>query len=131
MVPLLIAPRGGVVGDMPVQRTLATVRSVELDALLLAGSPPPAPDALVARDEKADTSGSAAVDPRVLLLVEECRRHYKAIGAWAEGVAAVGQAGATGMAGVVTSDDRSIVFSDVQDLMGTHRVWERFPASVG
>ena len=37
MVPLLIAPHGGMVGDLPVQRTFATGRSVEFDVLLLAG----------------------------------------------------------------------------------------------
>ena len=53
MVPLLIAPHGGTVDGMPVQRTFATARSVEFDALLVAGAPIPAPDALPARDEKA------------------------------------------------------------------------------
>ena len=43
MVPLLIAPHGGMVGDLPVQRTFATARSVEFDALLLAGRAGPGP----------------------------------------------------------------------------------------
>ena len=43
MVPLLIAPHGGTVDGMPVQRTFATGRSVEYDVLLVAGAPVPAP----------------------------------------------------------------------------------------
>ena len=39
MVPLLIAPHGGTVDGMPVQRTFATGRSVEFDVLLVAGAP--------------------------------------------------------------------------------------------
>jgi catalase len=77
MVPLLIAPHGGMVGGMPVQRTFATARSVEFDAVLLAGAPAPAPDALPARDAKAGAAGPATVDPRVLLPVEEAWRHAK------------------------------------------------------
>jgi catalase len=130
MVPLLIGPHGGMVGEMPVQRTFATGRSVEFDVLLLAGSPGPAPDALPARDAKAGASDSASVDPRVLLLVEECWRHAKAIGGWGAGVTALEQAGCAGSEGVVTGDDATAVFAEVQKLMGFHRVWERFPASV-
>ena len=62
MVPLLIAPHGGMVGDLPVQRTFATGRSVEFDAVLLAGAPAPAPDALPARDAKAGTPVPATVE---------------------------------------------------------------------
>ena len=58
MVPLLIAPHGGTVGDLPVQRTFATARSVEFDAVLLAAAPAPAPDALPARDAKAGAAGA-------------------------------------------------------------------------
>ncbi len=130
MVPLLIAPHGGMVGEMPVQRTFATARSVEFDVLLLAGSPPPAPDALPARDAKAGASDTASVDPRVLLLVDECWRHAKAIGAWGAGQAALEQAGVAGTEGVVGGDDAAAVVDEVQKRMAFHRVWERFPASV-
>ncbi|MGA5300359.1 catalase [Nucisporomicrobium flavum] len=133
MVPLLIAPHGGMVGGDPVQRTFATARSVEFDALLLAGAPAPAPDALPARDAKAGAEGGvalAAVDPRVELLIDECWRHAKAIGAWGEGVAALQQAGVAGTPGVVTAESGGAAFTALQDLLSTHRVWERFPASV-
>ncbi|MCA2216584.1 catalase [Jidongwangia harbinensis] len=130
LVPLLIAPHGGLVGDLPVQRTFATGRSVEFDAVLLAGAPVPAPDALPARDAKAGAAGPATVDPRVLLLVEECWRHAKAIGAWGAGVTVLQQAGVSGTPGVVTADSGTEAFAAVQQLLAAHRVWERFPASV-
>jgi catalase len=131
MVPLLIAPHGGMVDGLPVQRTFATGRSVEYDVLLLAGSPAPFADALPARDAKAGASGSSAVDPRVLLMVEECWRHAKVIGAWGAGVTALQECSVAGTPGVVTGDDAATVFAEVEELMAQHRVWDRFPASVG
>jgi catalase len=133
MVPLVIAAHGGqVAGDVPVQRTFATGRSVELDALLLAASPLPAPDALPSRDAKAGAAGGpagSAVDPRVRLLVEECYRHAKAIGAWGRGVDALAAGGCTADdAGVVVGDSGSAVLGEVLGLLASHRVWERFPA---
>jgi catalase len=126
MVPLLIAPHGGTVGGLTVQRTFATARSVEFDVVLVAGAPAPAPDALTARDEKAG-AGAGAVDPRVVLLLEECFRHAKVIGAWGEGVTALAAAGCpTSSPGIITGKDASDVFTSVQDQMAFHRVWERF-----
>ncbi|MEV0133011.1 catalase [Dactylosporangium sp. NPDC050688] len=130
MVPLLIAPHGGLVGGLPVQRTFATARSVEFDALLLAGAPVPAPDALPARDAKAGASTAANVDPRVLLMVEECWRHAKVIGAWGAGATVLTAAGVAGTPGVVGGDEAAAVFPQVLELMGAHRVWERFLAAV-
>ena len=86
MVPLVIAPHGGKLSDgTPVQRTFAATRSVEFDAMLLAGAPGPGPDALRARDSKAGEDGAPVLDPRVLLMLEECYRHAKVIGAWGDG----------------------------------------------
>ncbi|MDO3685040.1 catalase [Micromonospora sp. C28ISP2-4] len=130
MVPLLIAAHGGTVDGLPVQRTFATGRSVEFDAVLLAGAPAPAPDALPARDAKAGAPGSPTVDPRVLLLVEEAWRHAKVIGAWGAGAEVLRHAGVTGTPGVVTGGSGAEVLTEVQRLMAAHRVWERFPASV-
>lgn len=130
MVPLLIAPHGGMVGNLPVQRTFATGRSVEFDALLLAGAPAPAPDAIPAHDDKAARPASVSVDPRVLLLVEERWRHAKAIGAWGAGGTVLEQAGVTGTPGVVTAGTAIETLTAVRQLMAAHRVWERFPASV-
>src|SRR4051794_6798439 len=54
MVPLVVAPRGGKLPDgTTVQRTFTAPRSVEYDAVLVAGCPLPAADALPARDAKA------------------------------------------------------------------------------
>jgi catalase len=130
MLPLLIGPHGGMVGGMPVQRTFATARSVEFDAILLAGAPVPAPDALPARDDKAGTTAVTTVDPRVRLLVEECWRHAKAIGAWGAGAAVLEETGVAGTPGVVSADSGAAAFAALQPLLGAHRVWERFPASV-
>jgi catalase len=130
MVPLLIAPHGGMVDGTPVQRTFATGRSVEFDALLLAGAPVPAPDALPARDTKAAAADSVTVDPRVVLLVEECWRHAKAIAAWGAGVSVLQEAGVAGTPGVVTAKTGAEAFAGLQQLLPAHRVWERFPASV-
>jgi catalase len=87
MVPLIIAPTGGKLGGtITVQRSFATARSVEFDAIILAAAPAPGADAIGQRDAKAaTTSGSAGaqpVDPRVQLLVSEAYRHAKAIGVW-------------------------------------------------
>jgi catalase len=128
MVPLLIAPRGGVLdGELVAQRTFLTARSVEFDALLLAAGPPPAPDAV--RDAKAaNPDGSSTVDPRVVLMVQECFRHAKAIGAWGTGIAALDAAGcAASEPGVVVDDDPTDVVKQVTTLLGGHRVWDRFP----
>jgi catalase len=129
MLPLLIAPHGGVVDGMPVQRTFATARSVEYDVLLVAGAPVPGPDALPAHDEKAGKD-TAAVDPRVLLMLEECYRHAKVIGAWGDGVQALDAVDVSGATGVITGDDPANVFAEVQAQMATHRVWERFPSAL-
>jgi catalase len=113
-----------------VQRTFATARSVEFDALLLAGCPAPAPDALAARDGKAGAADSAVLDPRVVLMIEEVFRQCKVIGAWGRGVDALDAAGYAAGTGIVTADSGQATLSEIQGLMAMHRVWERFPASV-
>ncbi|MBD3931159.1 catalase [Streptomyces chumphonensis] len=136
MVPLVIAPTGGELTDgdgdpITVQRTFATARSVEFDAVLLAGNPAPGEDAHGARDAKAGDGGRAATDPRVLLLVAEAYRHAKAVGGWADGEEALRAAGVTpGGPGVVTGGDPADVLSEITRLLARHRVWDRFPATV-
>ena len=103
---------------------------MEFDALLLAGCPAPAPDALPNRDAKAGADAAPGLDPRVQLLVEDCWRHAKVIGAWGAGQQVLDLAGITGAPGVVGGDDATAVLAQVQELMGNHRVWERFPVSV-
>lgn len=130
MVPLVIAARGGEVEGQPVQRTFSAGRSVEVDALLVAGCPAPAPDAWVSRDVKAGGVGAPGLDPRVGLMVQECYRHGKAVAAWGLGVEALTAAGVpTDAAGVVTTDSGAVALTAVADLLSSHRVWERFAPS--
>ena len=131
MVPLVVAPQGGSLSNgMAVQRTFAATRSVEFDAVLVAGNPAPAADALVVRDSKAGEPADPGLDPRVALLLAECFRHAKAIGAWGNGVDVLEKAGVAEGAGIVTGADATAVFADLHAALGAHRVWERFDTSL-
>jgi catalase len=132
MVPLVVAPYGGKLPDgTTVQRTFAATRSVEYDVVLLAGSPVPAADALAVRDSKAGEDGAPQLDPRVVLLLQECFRHAKVIGAWGAGISALELAGVPDAPGVVHGDDPAAVFAEIHAALGAHRVWERFDAALG
>ncbi|MEU3844799.1 catalase [Streptomyces sp. NPDC028635] len=133
MVPLVVAPTGGVLGDgegpVTVQRSYATARSVEFDAILVAGAPGVGADAYGARDAKGAPAAvpQGSCDPRVALLLSEAFRHGKAIAVWdgAEGV--LQSAGVPADApGVVRADSATAALGEVTRLLGTHRVWERF-----
>ncbi|MVO88648.1 catalase [Streptomyces sp. p1417] len=132
LVPLVVAPTGGKLdegGDpITVQRTYATARSVEFDAVLLAGAPGPGNDAYGARDAKAGEPGATGVvDPRVLLMIAEAYRHGKAIGGWADAGDALTAAGVPADdPGVVVTGAASDTLDQVTGLLGEHRVWERF-----
>lgn len=128
MVPLVVAAHGGEVGGLVVDRTFATARSIEFDALLLGGSPPAARDAIPARDTKAGAEADQRRDPRVTLLVQECWRQAKAIGAWGAGADVITACGIDGSPGVVDGDDAQSLLSPLHELLGAHRVWERFPS---
>jgi len=130
LVPLIIAAHGGMIGDVPIQRTFATARSVEFDALLLGGSPAPAPDALASRDGKAGAADVDDLDPRVVLLIEECFRQAKVIGAWAAGDEALTRAGYQSGTGIVTGASAQRTFETMLGLLSGHRVWDRFATSV-
>lgn len=134
MVPLVVGPHGGTLagGDaepVVVQRTFANARSVEFDALLVAGTPAPGDDAYGARDAKAaQNAGGGVTDPRALLLLSEAYRHAKALGAWGGGGDVLSAAGCpTDGAGVVVADDPGAVLDQVTELLTNHRVWDRFP----
>jgi catalase len=134
MVPLVVAPTGGVLGGeagVTVQRTYATARSVEFDAVLVAGAPGAGSDAYGARDAKGLPSPArpAPVDPRIALLLSEAYRHGKALGAWAGGASALEAAGVPVDApGVVAGDSGTGTLEEVARLLGGHRCWERFTA---
>ncbi|WP_221350187.1 catalase [Streptomyces beigongshangae] len=137
MVPLVIGPSGGKLAaegePITVQRTFATARSVEFDALLVAGVPGPGKDALAARDAKAGDAGGldGVADPRVSLLLTEAFRHGKAIGGWAGADAVLTGAGVpVGAPGVVTADSGTGALEQVTALLGAHRVWERFATAL-
>jgi catalase len=128
MVPLVVAPVGGKLPNgMTVQRTFGATRSVEFDALLVAGRPAPGADAHPARDSKAGESSEPGLDPRVVLLLQESYRHAKAVGAWGAGVRALEESGVDPVSpGVVTADSAAAVFAELHEVLGSHRVWERF-----
>ncbi|MET9667942.1 catalase [Streptomyces sp. NPDC006475] len=137
-VPLVVAPTGGKLdpaGDpITIQRTYATARSVEFDAVLLAGVPGPASDAFGARDAKAGDpsgNGNATTDPRVLLMLSEAFRHGKAIGGWAGAGGVLTAANVPEDApGVVVTHEGTEALAQIVQLLGQHRVWERFPTSL-
>ncbi|MGW3359785.1 catalase [Streptomyces bungoensis] len=136
MVPLIVAPAGGTLGSgtdaLTVQRTYATARSVEFDALLLAGTPGVGADAYGSRDAKAGLPAArqATADPRVGLLLGEAFRHGKAIGAAKAAEQVLEAAGIPADApGIVLGDSATTALQQVTQLLGTHRVWERFPAA--
>ncbi|CAM5727706.1 catalase CatB [Streptomyces violaceorubidus] len=99
MVPLVVAPTGGTLGSgdaaLTVQRSYVTARSVEFDAVLIAGTPEMGGDAYTPRDYKAGPApaGPGTIDPRVSLLLSEAFRHGKAIGVWAGGEPALQASG--------------------------------------
>ncbi|WP_432133751.1 MULTISPECIES: catalase [unclassified Streptomyces] len=133
MVPLVVAPTGGTLntddGPLTVQRTFVTARSVEFDALLLAGPPGLGGDAHGARDAKAGAAGArqGTHDPRVGLLLSEAFRHGKAIGAWAGGETVLEAAAVPADApGVIVGDGATATLEQLSRLMASHRVWERF-----
>ncbi len=137
MVPLIVAPTGGAIGSgddtLTVQRTYVTARSVEFDAVLLAGTPGVGSDAYTARDVKSDPAPArpTTTDPRVALLLSEAFRHGKAIGAWADGEVALEAAGVPADApGVVVAGSGTAALERVTDLLRSHRVWERFTTQV-
>jgi catalase len=131
MVPLIIAPKGGKLpGGLTVQRTYLTARSVEFDAILVAGSAAPGANAAGGRDAKAgDPTGHPAVDPRVSLMLAEAYRHAKAIGGWDHVAHALAAAGIPEEAPGVVIGDGPAVLEGIAELLAKHRVWERFPAS--
>ncbi|MFF8259122.1 catalase [Streptomyces virginiae] len=134
MVPLVIAPAGGVLGGdgdpVTVQRTFATARSVEFDALVFAGAPAAGADAYGARDAKAAGPGPAVGDPRVLALLTEAYRHGKALAGWDGAEALFEAAGiSVGEPGVIVTDSARGL-PRLMELLAAHRVWERFPAAM-
>jgi len=112
---LVIAAAGGVLSDgahtQTVDRTLLTARSVEFDALVVAGGTTPTGDI------------------KLTLLLQEAFRHCKVLGAWGDGTAVLETAGITAEgAGVVTGGTAAKSFTDqLTAAVGLHRAWDRAP----
>ncbi len=139
MVPLVVGPHGGRLGGrlgggepVVVQRTFANARSVEFDAILLAGAPARGDDAYGARDAKAGQDPAAAdTDPRLLQLLSEAYRHAKPLGGWADSADLLAAAGCPPHApGVIVGDEPRAVLAEITGLLRYHRVWDRFPARI-
>jgi catalase len=110
---LVIAPFGGVLKagrrSVTVDRTLLTARSIEFDALVVAGGTTP------------------TTDIKLVVLLQEAFRHCKVIAAWGDGVAILHAAG-------ITLADPGIEIADAVDTaftanlaagLGRHRAWDR------
>ncbi|MFE0734862.1 catalase [Streptomyces sp. NPDC058855] len=137
MVPLIVGPTGGTLdatgAPLMVRRTFATARSVEFDTLFLVGAPAPGLDARGSLDAKAGhlPADTPPVDPRVTLLLNEAYRHGKAIGGTTGAAGALRAAGLPEDApGVVLGDDTGAVLATLTELLGKHRVWQRFPSAL-
>jgi catalase len=108
-----LAARGRGKEGPAVDRTVATTRSVEYDALVVAGG-----------------NGSAATvanDPWAAVNLGEAFRHHKPIAAWGEGRQVLEAVGiAEDAPGVVTAENGNKTFvRALAEAMGWHRHWDR------
>ena len=113
---LVIAPVGGVLKagrqSVIVDRTLLTTRSVEFDALVVAGATTP------------------SADIKLVLLLQEAFRHCKAVAAWGDGAGLLELAGIPADApGVSVAPSVGKPLTDeLTTALGLHRAWDRAPA---
>jgi catalase len=113
---LVTAPTGGVLGKgaqgMAVDRTLATARSIEFDAILIADGT------------------TASNDIKLVVLLQEAFRHCKGLGCWGSGSDSLEAVGISLTApGIITGDavNKSLV-TDLAAAVGLHRAWDRAAA---
>ncbi|MEU2348143.1 catalase [Modestobacter sp. NPDC049651] len=111
-VARVIAPVGGEISrdgaTEVVERTFVTARSVEFDAVVIAGGAP---------KEK---------DLKAVVLLHEAFRQLKAFGAWGDGADVLAAAGIDPSApGVLTADSGAGLADDLIAALGRHKVWER------
>ena len=109
----VIAPTGGALrGDRSseiVERTLLTTRSVEFDAVVIAG-------------------GTAGLrDVKLTVLLQEAFRHCKPLAAWGNGAQVLVDAGidATAPGVVLAGAADGDLAAELVRLLGLHRVWDR------
>ncbi|OBF93754.1 catalase HPII [Mycobacterium sp. 852002-51152_SCH6134967] len=108
-VPFVVTTHGGTLehdgGAIPVSRTYATARSVEFDAILIAGSP---------ANAKAKT------------IVDEMYRHHKAIAMLPEGTELAGSVAVpTDGPGLFSGSDTATLVQSLLNALGQHRAWDR------
>jgi catalase len=94
-----------------IERTLLTTRSIEYDAVLIAGG-----------------AGDLA-DVKLTVLLQEAFRHAKPLGAWGDGVHALHTAGLDVAApGVLLADGMTAGYrKQLITALGLHRAWDRAP----
>jgi catalase len=111
---LVIAPAGGTLKSgrrsVTVDRTFATARSIEFDALVVAG-------------------GTTAADIKLVVLLQEAFRHCKSIAAWGDGAAVLKAARIPAKGpGLSLADDVDKDFTaGLAAALGVHRAWDRAP----
>ncbi|WP_026422840.1 catalase [Actinokineospora inagensis] len=109
----VIAPFGGVLSrgnsKQTVTRTLLTARSIEFDALVVAGGTTP------------------STDIKLVVLLQEAYRHCKALAAWGDGDGILRAAGvALDAPGVLLAEAADKTFTnDLVVALGLHRAWDR------
>jgi catalase len=109
----VIAPRAGVVeGAVVADRTVYNAKSVEFDAVIVAGGA---------------SAPVLAADPTTGVFLQEAYRHHKTVAAWGEGVDVLATFSVpTDARGVVTSAEGGRDFAvEVAATMGWHRHWDR------
>ena len=109
LVPLVFAPHGGILDHdgtgVPISRTYFTGRSIEVDAVLLAGSP---------------TEANARI------IVDEAFRHLKPVGVLPAGTDLAAAAGVSADSpGVFAESDASHIVESLIAGLEEHRVWDR------
>ncbi len=109
LVPLVFAPHGGTLHhdgvSLPVSRTYLTGRSVEVDAILIAGSP---------------------ADARARTIIDEAFRHLKPLGVLPQGTNLLTTAGfSADSEGVFADSDPQGIVESLITSLEQHRVWNR------
>jgi len=111
----VIAPVGGVLKagrrKVTVDRTLATTRSIEFDAIVVADGTTPTGDI------------------KLGVLLQEAFRHCKAFAAWGDGATVLKSARIpTTGPGIAVSEKVDTAFTkDLAAALGLHRAWDRAP----
>jgi catalase len=112
---LVVAPVGGVLEAgrrrVNVDRTFATTRSIEFDALVVAGGTTP------------------TADIKLVVLLQEAFRHCKALAAWGDGAAVLKAARIPAKGpGIAIADSVDKDFTaNLAAALGLHRAWDRAP----